>query len=341
MSYVIEIDKCSKEQWADYCLEFKDYSLYQTWAYQECRAKASGQSILRVVVKDEFSNRVLLAQFRVKQVSILGIKIAYAQWGPLIAQKDEVMVDVEILSLLKSSLHIHGIDVIRVAPNIIDDERNMLVKESILEAGFKFVNFEKPYRTFMVDVSDNEAEVRKRLRKSFRRDLKKAESVGVTVKVDTDKTSFEILSNFYLDSKERKGFKGLSIEEFVEPQEKLQDVKKMKIFTAYLNDKPVASLLSTEIGRNSIVLLAASSEEGFACGASYLLWYKACVSACENGFDFCDLGGIDPDKNPNVYKFKSRLGGEDQSHIGTYEAYRTGFSRLLFKTICAIRSRLR
>lgn len=337
MSYIVEIDTCNEKQWADYCAEFSDYSLYQTWAYQESRAEKSGQKVVRIVVKDSSLKPVLLSQFRIQKVPLLGFKIAYAQKGPLVKRRDNTQISKDAFNVLRESLYKEGVSIIRFAPNVIDNDENTVISEVLAEAGFQIAGTEPPYRTFMVDVSDSEEGIRKRLRKSFRRDLKKAESAGLRVEVGTGKESFDILSSFYSDLKERKGFKGLEIEEFSDPQGKLDGIERMKIFVAFSDEKAVASLLSTELGNTSIVLLAAANEEGFDCGASYLLWYRACVSAYENGMVFCDLGGIDPENNQSVYKFKSRLGGEDSSHIGIYDSYRSGFSRIIFKMLCVIR----
>ena len=39
-----------------------------------------------------------------------------------------------------------------------------------------------------------------------------------------------------------------------------------------------------------------------------------------------DLGGIDPEANPGVYQFKSRMGGEEMKAKGPYEAKPRGLA---------------
>ena len=38
------------------------------------------------------------------------------------------------------------------------------------------------------------------------------------------------------------------------------------------------------------------------------------------GMKYYDLGGIDPENNASVYRFKSRMGGQEVHHIGAFEA---------------------
>ncbi|MBA7668576.1 hypothetical protein ES703_76689 [subsurface metagenome] len=66
--------------------------------------------------------------------------------------------------------------------------------------------------------------------------------------------------------------------------------------------------------------LAACSEKGLECSASYLVWWRTFLAAKRAGVKWYDLGGIDPDNNPTVYQFKSRMGGKEQFHIGAFEA---------------------
>jgi lipid II:glycine glycyltransferase (peptidoglycan interpeptide bridge formation enzyme) len=177
----------------------------------------------------------------------------------------------------------------------------------------------QPYRTFVLRVDDSEEDIRKRLRKSFRRDVKYAEKAGIEIKQAGSKEFCDILEKLYLLSLQRKKFKGLNPQEFIRPQLMLSNDEKMNITVAYCDGEPVAVHLASNLGDTAVVLLAASNEKGLACGASYLVWYSGAVSALRAGMRGYDLGGIDPDSNPNVYQFKSRMGGDEVLNIGAFE----------------------
>jgi CelD/BcsL family acetyltransferase involved in cellulose biosynthesis len=178
----------------------------------------------------------------------------------------------------------------------------------------------RPYRTLRVDVHDHEEGIRARLRKSFRRDLKKAEEMGLQIEHSRSAEACQILESLYRILLERKRFQGLDPQEFTQVHPLLSEAEKMTFIVARLDGAPVAVLLSSNLGDTAIVLLAASNDQGLECGASYVLWYQALLAACQAGMTWCDLGGIDPVANPSVYQFKSRLGGDDVSHIGAFES---------------------
>ncbi len=333
MSYTVEIDKISQNDWEVYAKLFDDYSIYQTWPYQENRAKLAGQEVKRIIIKNK-DEICLMGHIRIQKVPLLPIKIGYIQNGPLM-RKNGIMPSSlkEIMKALTHSLFQNGINVVRIVPNIVADEVGSEFEKDIISIGFCKSVKKNAYHTFLVDTNDSEDGIRSRLRKSFRRDLKKAEKAGLEVKQGYNERLFQILADLYKQSKGRKGFDGLEIEEFNTPQSLLSESEKMKVLVAFYEDKPASALLSAEKGDRSIVLLAASNEIGLEKGSSYLLWYQACISAHNKGLKWCDLGGIDPENNPNVYKFKSRLGGKDIYHVGCYDIFKSATSMFMMKLI--------
>jgi len=321
MSYQVKIDSMTRDEWEERANSFSDYSIYQTWPYQLTRAETEKQDVSRIVIEDTNRTTVIMAQVRIKHVAPLGLKIGYVQWGPLFRKKDDTInCSVEMLNQFKNAYLRTKVNVLRITPNVLNDETGQKVFESLQASGFEHVQSYSAYRTFILDVSDNEDEIRKRLRKSFRRDLKKAEKADMEILEGHDENLCRIFEDLYRSSLKRKGFKGLDPQEFLKPMQTLSKTEQMNIHVVLFQDKPASALLSTCVGDTSLVLLAASNELGLKCGSSYLAWYQGAVSAHNAGMKFYDLGGIDPVNNPNVFQFKSRMGGREVFHIGTYEA---------------------
>ena len=65
--------------------------------------------------------------------------------------------------------------------------------------------------------------------------------------------------------------------------------------------------------------VAASNEVALQCNASYLVWWRTLLAGKRAGMKKYDLGGVDPDKNPRVYQFKSRMGAKEAYNIGTFD----------------------
>jgi lipid II:glycine glycyltransferase (peptidoglycan interpeptide bridge formation enzyme) len=321
MAYEVNVDNFDRDDWEHYAEEFADYSIYQTWAYQQVRAEMDGQDISRVVIKDENGKVVTMCQVRIKHVKPIGLKIGYGQWGPLFRRKDgNVRCTIEALRKLREAYVGTKLSVLRVVPNIYKDETGEKISEMLICSGFQHVRSAAPYQTMMLRVDDSGEGIRKRFGKSFRRDLNHAEKATIEIREGTGGEFCAILEKLYLELLKRKGFKGLEPQVFIKAQSMLSTPEKMNIIVAYLGNEPVAVHLASNLGDTAIALLAASNEQGLSCGSSYIVWYRSAVSALNAGMKLYDVGGIDPDNNPNVYRFKSRMGGEEVFHIGAFDA---------------------
>ncbi len=332
MTYEAIVDNISREEWEGYATNFADYSIYQTWPYQQVRAEMDGQEVSRTVIKGENGTVATMCQVRIKHIKPLALKIGYVQWGPLMRGKDgAIKCSAQVLKVLYEAYIGSKVNILRLVPNICADEKSK-VMETFTSAGFQHIRSFPPYRTLVLNIEDSKEGIRKRLRKSFRRDLKKAENSGIEICEGHDEELCEILKDLYLASLKRKGFKGLDVPEFIEPQRMLSSTEKMNIIVAYCEGEPVSAHLASNLGDTAIVLLAASNERGLSCGSSYLTWYRGAVSALNAGMKWYDLGGIDPDNNPNVYQFKSRMGGRETFHVGAFEACSSMLARIIWRT---------
>ena len=320
MRFEVHIDDVTREQWEQHAKLFADYSIYQTWPYQQVRAEMDRQDVSRAIVTDEAGNPVTMCQVRIKNVKALRLKIGYAQWGPLLRRKDDTSCPVEAMRMLRDAYVGSRVNVLRLVPNIQDGEVGNLVRQNLVRGGFERVGHYEPYRTFILKVDDSHEQIRARLHKSFRRDLKTAEKSGLQMQQGTGEEFCRALDDLYGKLLNRKGFKGLDSQEFIRTQALLASPEKMNFFLASQDGEPAAILLSAALGDTSLVILAAASEKGLKCGASYVVWYQGAVAAHNAGMKSYDLGGIDPDKNPKVYQFKSRIGGSETIYIGAFEA---------------------
>ena len=83
----VSLDSISEIEWAHYARDFSDYSIYQTCAYQHVRGQINGQQVHRLAIKDDDDEILALCQMRVQSVKAIGLRIGYAQWGPLLRKK--------------------------------------------------------------------------------------------------------------------------------------------------------------------------------------------------------------------------------------------------------------
>jgi lipid II:glycine glycyltransferase (peptidoglycan interpeptide bridge formation enzyme) len=89
----------------------------------------------------------------------------------------------------------------------------------------------------------------------------------------------------------------------------------MKVLICEEHGVPVAGLVASAIGRTGVYLLGATNEQGMKSKGAYLLQWRMMQWLKQSGAEFYDLGGVNPERNPGVYHFKSGMGGDDVRYI--------------------------
>jgi hypothetical protein len=169
-----------------------------------------------------------------------------------------------------------------------------------------------PYRTIMIDLSSGMDWVGAGLHSKWRADLKKAKKAGLTVRRSSAPEEILQLAPL-LDELTRK--KGFSIQQdvpfFAEVARGASASERIMIHMVHRNEELLSGHIGAFSGPVAVYLLGATSPAGRKVGASHLAQWHAMVTACELGAEFYDTGGIDPEGNPDVYRFKRRMGGRE------------------------------
>jgi lipid II:glycine glycyltransferase (peptidoglycan interpeptide bridge formation enzyme) len=93
----------------------------------------------------------------------------------------------------------------------------------------------------------------------------------------------------------------------------------MQIFVCELNGVLMNALVVAVAGDTGIYFLAATSDEGLNGKGAFLLQWQAILWLKAHGYRWYDLGGVNPEKNPGVYQFKSGMCGTDVFQLGRFE----------------------
>lgn len=337
MRYEAIVDDVEKEQWEQYAKEFADYSIYQTWAYQQVRAEMEGQELSRIVIKDKNGKVMTMCHVRIKRVVPLGLRIGYVQWGPLMRGLDgKLRCTKKALDMLREAYMRTKVNILRVVPNVWDNEVGHESARLLQASGFYRVPSVQRYHTVLLALDCSEEVLRARLHQTWRRKLRKVENLCIEVSRSTDEGLFRVLDKLYRGMLRRKKFKGLGVEVFLKTQGMLSAAEKMSVTTAYYDGEPATIHVTSNLGEMGILLLVASTEKGLVCRSSYLTWWRAITASRGAGLRYYDVGGIDPKKNPGVYQFKSGMGGQEASSIGAFDAC----SNMRVKIIWRIAERL-
>ncbi len=331
MKYRIDIDTFSDQQWNAAARNFSDYIIYQTPAYQMVRAAQDNQQLSRVIIYDSEDQPVLMCHVRIKKLPLTVLKIGYVQWGPLV-HEERIMNDdaSEMWRLLKDAYVSKKVDVLRIVPSLVDNERSAAIIEKMQAGGFERVRSQPAYHTIYLPVADGPEAIRARFHRSWRRFLGKVEKRDIEIQEGTGSEFFHLLKPIYEQMRQRKGFRGLDIDVFRETHEKLEDCDKMHSVAAFHQGQPLCIHISSYLGRVAEGILTGSTELGLSLNASYLTWWKTLQAAHRAGMEVYNLGGIDPAGNPSVYQYKTRMGGEELYHIGTFDAASNPVKKVLF-----------
>ena len=208
-----------------------------------------------------------------------------------------------------------------MVPNIYTNETAENCTEILTAAGFRHINIIKPYHTMLFPLDIDEEEMRKLFHNKWRASLRKAEKNKMVAYESRDVQFLYALEEMYRKSQERKRFKGLNIKEFIQAQERLLISQKMNMIVVKKADDLLTIDVNSYLGDTAVGLFQASTENGLSLGASYLAWWHTFLAAKRAGMKRYDMGGVDPQKNPSVYKYKSRMGADEAFHIGCYDTY--------------------
>ena len=111
----------------------------------------------------------------------------------------------------------------------------------------------------------------------------------------------------------------VEVAEFRRMQAQLPPSLKMETFICEKEGKLLNAIVLSAIGDTAIYLLGATSADGLKLKGAYLLQWHAIQWLKERGCRWYDLGGINSERNPGVYHFKSGLSGEATHQLGTFE----------------------
>jgi lipid II:glycine glycyltransferase (peptidoglycan interpeptide bridge formation enzyme) len=339
---LLEIDTVNEAEWYSILHQFADASFYQTWAYGAARWGAGNLS--HAVLKK--GDRVLaIAQLRITKMPVIGAGVAYVAWGPAWQRKGE-MADVRhlawMLQLLKLEYARKRGLLLRVVPNV-------MVKAAVLAGTVfnleGFTHSPRADRTLILSLEPSLDEVRSGFRRRWRQTLAQAEKRGISTSLSLDAPSFGKALEVYHEMHERKQYEAfVDMDKLIKIQPELPAQDKMRLVLCRHNGEVVSALAWSVQGEVGLPLLSATSSKALPIDAAYLMWWEMIVWMKENGFKACDLGGINPERNPGGYMFKTGIAkthGADVQHLGRFDYCSNLVSKVLIGTVDAARGALR
>ncbi len=318
--YIVKDDQITSEQWERDATSFKDYTLYQTWAYQHVRSKSENLPVKKIIIKDSQDNALLMAQIRLYKIPLIERYFGYVQNGPLICHRMNNNDLQEALLLFLKYILTERICILRITPYIFENEKSNHYSELLKKCGFNKNTTIPCYYTATLSLKNTPEMIFKNFHRSWRRYLVKAQKETLCIESGTDQIYWSILKSLYEKSKKRKDFIGIEADIFSETQQFLSSASKIEIIVAKdEKGEPVCAHATSLFGETALGIIAASSETGLRMNASHLVWWHTLLHAKDKGATTYDLAGIDPIKNNSVYQFKMHMGASAIKSIGCFD----------------------
>ncbi len=320
-----------RTEWQQLAPSFSDYNYRQLWDFGIACAKRLNAISDHVAIQQD-QEIIGLADVRIKHIPVIGGGIGYVNGGPMVRRNTDGQWEVERLRTVLAGLVDYYVKkkkfVLRIQPPLGPDYWNGILGKTFLDMGCS--SHRQSHRTIVLDLSPSLELIRKRFKQKWRNCLNSAEKKDLTVKTGTDEMFFSTFVHLYQEMRGRKDFSvDLSPEFYGQVQKNLTDNEQFLVSIVYKNDQPVAGHVSSILGDTCVYLLGATIAEGLKNKAAYIAQWSVIQTAKEEGCQFYDLGGIDPDKNPGVYHFKKGMGGEEVTAPGSFEFYPSGLRQIL------------
>jgi hypothetical protein len=336
-----EVDCVDEREWCETLAQFDDANIYQTWPYGVVVTGPRSVSRLAVKLNGEV---VALAQCRIKRVPILGVGIAYVQWGP-VWRKTGTEMNGEIFRQAVRALHNEYVGrrglTLRVFPIEFTDGGSE-VNGTLTEEGLAPMEQASRSQTILMNLRPAVAELREGMRAHWKRELKVAEKGSLDFVAGTSADLFAEFIGTYKEMVARKKFvEPNDIFQFQRIQEMLPEAQKMRVLLCRVGGELAAGAIYSAIGNSAIYLFGATSNAGMKSRGSYLLQWRIVQELKERGTAIYNLNGINAEKNPGTYKFKSDLAGihgTEVLYLGRFDAHAGSLTRSVIQLGDAVRN---
>lgn len=326
-AYDFSVARLSNEAWSPILSQFADATLYQSHAYGAVRW--GEKRLLHAVLR--FDGQIVAAtQIILAGVPGMRVGVAYAPSGPLWRSRGtapnpthlQVLVD----RLSNEFVRRRGL-YLRLSPVEVTD--NIGTVQACLQARGFATSDENRRQTIYVDLEQEVKTLEAQCTKKWRENLRRSLRSDLVIKEGIDDAMYGVFASLYSEMHSRKQFtQNVSVPEFREIQKRLPLDQKMQVMICERHGIPVAGLVWSSIGEMGIPIFSGTGDEGLKYRGSYLLRWNMALRMKEKGCRLLDQGGVNPEKNPGGYHFKSGMGGRLVQEIGHLDRCTNPISRL-------------
>lgn len=298
----------TNEEWDEELLNFSSYNVFQLSGWGEIKTK-QGWRVIRIYLEKN-DKCIAMVQIQYKKI-LFNFGLIWIPGGPV---GDLKYFDKNFFTKIKSLLNIKFIF---MRMNIM---RHNNEQDLITLKNNKWKNSYKPILsgvTVLIETNLDQTNWLSKIKNKHRYYVKKALTEEVNWKFGQSSDLLNDL-NFMVNQMNKK--KGLNIPSIPVSLFEKNLKKNIRLLIGYVNEKPISGCLVLMHGNKSNYLTAANIDEGRNLNTGYAMIFHLRKNMIEEGIDYFDLGGI----NPNVESVKGvnhfKLGfGNKINYIGEFE----------------------
>ena len=280
-------------------------------AYGKVAAQVAGAESRYVRVHDG-ADLVAIANLRIRRLPLFRAGVAMIAQGPAIIDNYEHR-RAEVIEAIRSQVAVPEGLSLRV-------NHPLMTKYGTQTKSYKIVP-NSNYETFLLDIQATESELRSGLDGKWRTDLRRGERSDVVVTRSQTSKDFRAFQPLLAEVALSKGFAPpQDADFFADVADKAGSGENLTIHLAWCDGRLVGGHIGAFSGDIAVYLLGAVNAEGRNLRASFILQWDVVKYAQERGLKYYDLGGADRASNPDVFRFKKRMGGEHYVGPSTIEA---------------------
>jgi len=302
-------------------------SFLQSFDWAKFNQQALGNNVKRLAILD--NNQLEMVTMAVKKTLPCKQSFWYCPRGP-VWNKDHLVKRTQSYGpiIKRMNQDFKGSIFLRTSPPYITRSHT---PGFIKRLGFRIpkilVHTKEPTTTTILDLTKTEDQLLANMHQKTRYNIRLAQKKKINIRTATSQTlnkDIDIFINLNKDTAKRNKIHTHSqdyykklINFFFSGQ---HDIK-LKLYTAELDQKPLASIIVIYFGQTATYLHGASSTQGRQLMAGYLIQWQAMQDAKQANMATYDLWGID-DTNPKwagITKFKKGFGGQTINYQGTWD----------------------
>ncbi len=299
-------------EWRELLAQCPQANWMQSWPYAHAVFRRDFKaSKLAVIRKDE----AVIGMMAIQEIKLGPLHFVELHRGPLFFQvspSEELFK--EFAELFRRTYPKSLFRRVRCLP----EWKNTETSEEIMRlAGFQKTPM--TYHTIWIDLTQSEENLRLRLKQKWRHALNKSERSGIEVKLDPKGSNIEYFLQRYEQHKRMKNFIGPTSAFIKEEYEAAMKIGDAFTIWAKFKDQLIAGILVAKHGKTASYRIGWNSDLGRETNAHYLMLWNALLFAKESGCLKFDLGGVKPEEDPGVNKFKQGMGGEQFEFLGIWK----------------------